>query len=273
MYECKILADSWSTSGHRLTTFEVTFPRFILAEFNTHRMLSRNAASSRAIPINKRIEAIEKDPYIPEEWGSKKAGMQAGPPIEDVAPLRRRWLYARDQAIDNARWLDESGVHKQLVNRLLEPFAWVTVVASATTWDNFFHLRTHPDAQPEFQIIAKMMQSAMRVSRPPTLQSYDWHLPYITPEEVEAEDRDYIVLARMSSARCARVSYLTHDGKRDRDKDLELANRLFTSGHMSPFEHPAMAQDKPYAAGNFLGWTPYRKFLVNEDDPLRDKPQ
>lgn len=270
MYSCKILADSTGLGGNnqRLTTFEITFPRIILAEFNTHRMLSRNAASSRAIPVRRRIEEINNHPYMPEVWGSNQAGMQASDEIVDTEKARNAWLQARNEAVKAARALVHLNVHKQLVNRLLEPFSWVTVVVSATDWGNFFHLRTHPDAQPEFQTIARMMRDMYINHASDMLRPDEWHLPYVTQEDLDEQKNDYTTLARISAARCARVSYLTHDGVRDREKDLQLATRLHTAGHMSPFEHPAMALPVPAQWGNFTGFKQYRKLLKNEHDPL-----
>lgn len=273
MYQAKILADSITRARHRLTTFEVTFPRFILAEFNTHRMLSRNAASSRAVPVKKRIEAVENDPFVPEMWGTNKPGMQAGDLLSqeqsDIA--RTVWQRAREVAIMSARQLERAGVHKQLANRLLEPFSWVTVVASATDWDNFFNLRCHPDAQPEFQKIACMMRDVYGAHTPQLAKGGQWHLPYIQPYE-----QDYNTpgvtghrLALISAARCARVSYITHDGKRDASKDLELYDKLVTAGHLSPLEHPAQSQGAfPNESGNFTGWTQLRKLIPFEYNPL-----
>ena len=65
MIKAEIIADSLSPQGHRLTTFICVFPRIVLAEFNTHRMLSRNSASSRAIPFNKMLEMVKTNPFIP----------------------------------------------------------------------------------------------------------------------------------------------------------------------------------------------------------------
>lgn len=271
MYDVIVRCDSVGPHNVRLTTLEVTFPRFMLAEFNTHRMLSRNAASSRAIPTAKIISAVQKDPYIPGEWGSKKPGMQAGPPVEDDAPLRDIWIRARDQAIDSARWLDSRNVHKQLVNRLLEPFMWVTVVVTATDWDNFFNLRTHPDAQPEFRNIARLMRSALQEATPERLQPDAWHMPYITPDDKKHHSLRELLQA--SAARCARVSYLTQTLERDIAFDIKLAKTLLANGHMSPFEHPAVCQEIPRRIGNFTGWTQYRKLIPREADPLGYRPE
>jgi hypothetical protein len=276
-YEAKIIADSISPAGVRLTTLQVTFPRFILAEFNTHRAFSRNSASSRAIPVKKHIEAVLADPFIPEQFGRNQKGMQARHNLEgeDAALAHEIWIGTLSVAALEAQHLDEIGVHKQLANRLLEPFMWHTVVVTATDWENFFHLRCHPDAQPEFQKIAGMMRDVMDTSTPIARLSIEWHLPYTVGDDAEdvrpnrTTDEAWGTLARISSARCARVSYLTHDGKRDTEADLALATKLLAAGHMSPFEHPAIPINTATEyCGNFRGWMQYRKLIPGESDPL-----
>jgi hypothetical protein len=278
-YEAKIIADSISPAGIRLTTLQVTFPRFLLAEFNTHRAFSRNSASSRAIPVKKRIQQVMADPFIPEQFGRNQKGMQAHHNLEgeSVTTARGIWMGSLNVAVLEAQHLDEIGVHKQLANRLLEPFSWHTVVVTATDWDNFFHLRCHPDAQPEFQKIAGMMRDVMEASIPRLILMREWHLPYIRNEDwAETEplmDSTWTqggLLARISSARCARTSYLTHEGVRNVDADLALVNsKLLPSGHMSPFEHPATPMDTATEYyGNFKGWMQYRKLIPGESDPL-----
>lgn len=245
----KVIADSVSPDGARLTTLEVTLPRIVLAEFNTHRMLSRNSASSRAIPVEKRIAMIEADPFVPEAFGKNQRGMQAGDALEGEAELRARlaWYNAMNAAVVQAGELAKLEVHKQLANRLLEPFAWHTIVCTATEWENFFALRCHPNAQPEIRTAAEMMREAMRSSYPHPVDYNDWHLPYLqTGEAFDFDVQDgrppfpaIPTKVKVSVARCARVSYLTHDGKRDPSADLALYDRLASAGHMSPLEHVA----------------------------------
>lgn len=247
-YEEKILADSIA-SGVRLTTHLITHPRFILAEVNTHRVFSRNSASSRAIPVEKRIEQILADPFVPEAFGANKKGMQAGETLGDDDQIRAQafWLRAMDAAIVNARQLALAGVHKQWANRVLEPYCWHTAIVTSTEWDNFFALRCNPEASPEFRKIAEMMRDAMALSKPKELAPGEWHLPLVFDEDYEQtimQRPEYPTwvqerLSKLSVARCARVSYLTHEGKRDINADLVLYDRLLTSGHMSPFEHAA----------------------------------
>jgi thymidylate synthase ThyX len=265
-----VVLDSIAPSQARLTTLEVTMPRFLLAQFNTHRSFSRNAASSRAIPTTKMLERIQQHPFVPQEWGTNQRGMQAGPSLDDAGAeeARKAWLACRDDTIRSVQRLHELGVHKQLANRLLEPFMWVTVIVSATEWANFFNLRLHEDAQPELQTVARLMAAALDESTPRPVPEGAWHLPYI--QESERAELPLEVQQQCSVARCARVSYLTHDGKRDIQKDQELYERLLGGsgfGHWSPFEHVATprpgAQPDP-REGNFRGWVQYRKTFANE---------
>lgn len=240
-YNAEVIADSVSSAGHRLTTLEATFPRMVLSEFNTHRMLSRNSASSRAIPVAKQLERIKDDPYIPEHWGKNQPGMQAYEELTsvEIAKAGYEWLRGRDNAVATAEALLKIGLHKQLANRVLEPFSWHTVIVTATEWSNFKALRANPDAQPEIRTIAEQMQDAMDNSTPRLLQEGEWHLPLIQPDEYDGEFEFSEKARHVSSGRSARVSYMTHHGVRDQDKDIELYERLASSGHMSPLEHVA----------------------------------
>lgn len=302
-FEAKVLADSVSPAGHRLTTLEATFPRFVLAEFNTHRVFSRNSASSRAIPVAKQLRRVLEDPYVPIEFGSNQPGMQAGPPLAGAArdAAEAEWLAARDDAVrhvlglmtspGNVARFDDLGacleaaegslktppsewlnVHKQVANRLLEPFMWHTVIVSSTTWDNFWNLRCHPDAQPEIRLIATKMREAFEASEPAPLEPDEWHLPL-----TKVSDREEIAsteeLIKVSIGRCARVSYLTHAGARDPSADIGLYDRLLESGHMSPMEHVARPMnpaelDRGEWCGNFQGWCAHRKLIPGEENPL-----
>lgn len=243
-YEAKILADSVSPGGHRLTTFQITFPRIVLAEINTHCMLSKSSASSRAIPVAKRIDAVRRDPFIPKSFGKNRPGMQATEQLEltEGERARRCWEDATQIALSFAHELSEIGVHKQLANRLLEPFSWHTAIVTGTDWSNFFNLRDNPDAQGEFQEAASMMRTLYDLYEPRVLKEGEWHLPLVTgydEDENVASGATGIELARVSAARCARVSYLTHEGVRDVGTDVLLYGKLRKAGHMSPFEHTA----------------------------------
>ena len=267
-YSARILADNVAPSGYRLTTFEVTFPRIVLAEFNTHRALSRNSASSRAIPVERMIARVEADPFIPTYWGANQKGMQAEREIDSGHRVvaESLWRAAVEDAVLNARRLLALGVHKQLANRLLEPFMWQTVIVTATDYENFFALRNHPDAQPEIREVASRMESLYRTAIPVPVEVGFWHMPLLDDTEaLKADGYSEDELRRISVGRCARVSYLTHDGKRDPKADLDLYERLRFSGHMSPFEHVAMAGAEKVQSGNFTGWVQLRKMVSGEE--------
>ncbi len=228
----RVLADSISPDGVRLTTLLVRMPRIVLAEFNTHRMLSKSSASSRAIPIETMLRRVIDDPYIPEQWGQNGKGMQAHGAVSDDAAEAALscWLSARDHAVEHAKALAAIGIHKQTANRLLEPFAWHEVICTATEWSNFFNLRCNPLAHPAIRLTAEAMRDVISERVPTQLGYDDWHLPLVDP----IRDKGLSVFDRIkvSTARCARVSYLTHEGVRDPTKDSELHDALVTNGHM-----------------------------------------
>lgn len=257
-YAARVLLDSISETGVRLTTVAVTLPRFVLAEFNTHRMFSRNSASSRAIPTSKMIERAQSDPVMPVEWGRNQKGMSASERLteEEEEEAKRAWLDARDAAVDRAQRLQHLRVHKQIVNRVLEPYLWHTVIVTATEWDNFFELRCSPNAQPEIREAAVHMREAMDASTPTPVSEGGWHLPFVQPDE---RSLDVETRKRIAVARCARVSYLTHEGKREIEKDLELFERLKRDHHLSPFEHVATPTDDKAFHANFRGWVQMRR--------------
>jgi thymidylate synthase ThyX len=265
-YSVKVLKDSINSNKQRLTTLEITFPRCVLSEFNTHRMFSRNSSSSRAIPIEKIIKRVTEDPFIPVYWGKNKSGMQATEELsfreQDVA--KEKWLFAMKAAVNSVYQLLALNVHKQISNRILEPWMWQTVIVTATEWENFFALRCHPDAQPEIRKAAVMMKDAMNNSTPTPIKYGDWHLPLVDDLiQLRVDKFDLEDIKRISVGRCARVSYLTHDGKRDPKADIELCNKLLKGGHMSPFEHVA-TPDSGIQNSNFIGWKQFRKELPNE---------
>lgn len=284
-YSARVVADSVSNvqglAPARLTTLEVTFPRFVLAEFNTHRVFSRNSASSRAILVEKRIRDVRANPFVPEAFAANKRGMQAGEALEVTEQYRaeQSWIAAAARACDAAEELAALGVHKQWANRLIEPFAWHTVVVTSTEWTNFWNLRISSLAQPEIRRAAELMLEAYDASTPRGVGLGGWHLPYVDADDVAAlaafetySDRG-VARALVSSARCARVSYLTHDGRRDVEEDLALADRLLTSRHMSPFEHAAFVDEAfvnpmrattPIASNFAAPWTQYRKLIRDE---------
>ena len=259
-FSARVLTDSMSPAGTRLTTMEVRFPRFVLSEFNTHRVFSRNSASSRAVPTSKMIERVLENPAMPVEWGVNKPGMSASEALTDeqAEEAKSLWLQARDRAVESVRSLQHLNVHKQVINRILEPFMWHTVIVTATEWENFYILRCAPNAQPEIQVAAKLMRAAMDESVPRAVGIGHWHLPLVQDDERHLPLED---LKKISAARCARVSYLTHDGKRDIEKDVELCERLRSDGHLSPFEHVATPSDDMDFHANFRGWIQMRKAI------------
>jgi thymidylate synthase ThyX len=312
----KVIADSISEHGVRITTLELRYWRFIHSEFMTHRMFSRNASSSRAIPVNKMIDWIEEDPAIPIYWGKNKPGMQAvaeadslikSPNTDLMLPSKDAWFEARDSAILYARAFAEAGYHKQLVNRILEPFSWITVCVTATDWKNFYALRDHSAAQPEIKNLAVEMKSvtqrpfveedddyyefmrvhmgevqnivrdSMESSQPAFVGKNDWHLPYVQYEDwqnIAINSNIYDLdpntgfnqnLIKVSAARCARVSYKTHEGKTPEiDQDLKLYYDLYAEKHVSPFEHQATPFTMDTYIKNFRGWKSHRSMVEGE---------
>ena len=270
MISAKVVADSVSYTGKRITTLEVKFHRFILSEFDTHRVFSRNFSSSRAIPTKKLLEQVRTNPAIPIHWGKNEAGMQANQELEGLAlaEAQKQWRFAAIDAAENAERLANLGAHKQIVNRIIEPFLWVTGIVTSTEWNNWFELRDHPDAQPEIHELARCMRTALNSSLPYHLEHGEWHLPYVTPSEIETYPLD--LCQKISAARCCRVSYLKHDGtKPNIDEDLALFDRLAGSVplHASPLEHqatPCVSSIDDKNSGNFKGWIQYRKLWEKE---------
>ena len=248
--------------GERITTMVLKYPRYIHSEVMTHRQFSRNAASSRAIPTRKLLDQVLDTPVVPIEWGSNQSGMQAGDEISEMLhdDAERHWLDARDAAHTAAAGLAELGVHKQYVNRLLEPFLYIEVVVTATDWSNFFRQRISPLAQPEIKALAVAMKEAYDASEPEDVST---HRPFIRTEEASLADP---VLDAVSVARSARVSYLNHDtGDVDVSKDLELFQRLLLAEpmHASPFEHLATKGLSRSRYANYTGWMSARWLLEN----------
>lgn len=299
--EVKIICDSVSPENIRLTTFQLRYWRPIHAELMTHRVFSRNAGSSRARPSAAIIEQVRKDPWGPLHWGANQPGMQANNSVDDYTAVlgQNAWGVAAEAAAISAETMTKLGLHKQIVNRVLEPFTYIDVLVTSTQYANWFALRNHPDAQPEIQDLARRMQEEYNKSKPDLLQEGDWHLPYITLEDYD-EVRDYLkkgritrdepeekeiikTLCKISAARCARISYKPFDGSSGSiEKDIELHDKLVVSqpAHASPAEHQATPDqivthaDEPFddwvspqLHGNLTGWVQYRKTLRNEFVP------
>lgn len=278
----RVITDSINPNGERLTTVEVTLNRYILAELNTHRILSKNSASSRAIPVKQIMRQVWSNPALPVSWGANQAGMQARSELSGWRRrfARRLFLLARIPALIVAWLMTRVGLHKQVVNRILEPWVWHTAVVSGTEWENFFKLRLHPDAQPEFQELARCIKVAMDDSKPKNIPWGGWHLPYVdgpitydhacasvihSPEHNPAWAQR---VAKVAVACCARVSYVRQNDRRSEQEDIAFTERLAGSGHWSPFEHVAQAKIGHF--GNFFGWKQLRSFYkecgVDESD-------
>ncbi len=280
----KIIADSRClVTGKRITTMQLRYQRLIHPEFMTHRVFSRNASSSRAVPIKKLIEEARYDTAMPVRFGANQPGMQdKGGDLDqwvnnwdrrsDLDALnlssREAWIRAANLMADAAQAFNDAGYHKQVVNRLLEPFTHINVVVTSTQWANFYALRRHEDADPTMRALADSMWEAHQASTPKVIDENTWHLPYITEEDKENLSTMQLLIS--SAARCARVSYNKHDGSSPSfDDDLALYQKLVTAElvHASPLEH--QARPDPYVLspkqwGNFDGYVQFRKTVPNE---------
>lgn len=283
--ETKILLDSITEGGSRLTTWELTYHRMFHAEVMTHREFSRNAASSRAIPASKLRKRVIDNPAVPVHWGANQKGMQALTEVADPVAAREWWLRGRDLMVKHHEEGEQLGLHKQIVNRTIEPWMMITIICSMTSPANLFYLRHHKDAEPGFQKLASLMRSDYYESTPKYLSPGEWHTPLVSSEDVGPAnglvaqggpgfDSTSELIRKISTGRCARVSYLTHDGKRDLLEDIRLHDQLAATAslgaepmHASPFEHVAQAVGGRQRIGNFEGWKQYRKFFPREAGP------
>lgn len=301
MIKATIIADSISAhTNQRITTFELEYHRYIHAELMTHRQFSRNSASSRAIPINKMLAHIETNTATPIHWGLNQSGMQAKAEQADPDIATEVWMRARDRAIESARELAELGLHKQIVNRVLEPFQVMKVIVTATSFDNFFNLRCHPAAQPEIRHLAELMLKAMQESTPETLYHGEWHTPYVHHSRHGVDDTleyytwdndgniNYLTsdeAIKVSCSCAAQVSYRKNDNSID--KAISIYDKLVNSDpvHASAFEHcatPIFDNNQRgithwidtytinntsivYCSGNFTNWVQYRQLIPNHD--------
>lgn len=281
-----VVLDSISEAGQRLLTIQYTAPKFILAQLNTHRVFSRNARSSRAVPVKVMIDEVRRDPVIPLRLGKNQPGMVAGELIEgdDLKAILAEWLQAAHDAANHAEWMALRGAHKEHCNRVLEPYAWTHGVISSTEWENFFELRIAEDAQPEMDALAMAVLSAMNASKPRLLKHGEWHLPFIMNEDVEmaVEAEQFgdvpalVLLRKLSVARCARVSYRPFDGNASWEREFERYGQLLRDRHWSPFEHQAtpdrridlgdqLVWENEEAHANFVGWRQHRHTVTLTD--------
>ena len=260
-----VIEDTMSPGGVRLTTLELVYPRYIHSEVMTHRVFSRNASSSRATPLQVNLDEVCLDPVFFDFVGKNQKGMVATEPLNDVLvdDFKTDWESLGIMVASHVAKMNEKyGIHKQTLNRALEPWLRIRTLVTATEWDNFFKLRLSPNAQPEIQSLARAMKSAMGKSEP---REELFHAPYLKPGETET----FTVFAgiRASAARCARGSYARHDGKESTlEEDTKLAKNLFDAGHMSPFEHVAMWLPDSTSDGfrhNLRGWQSVRYLAEN----------
>lgn len=294
--KARVIADSTSSVTYqRLTTLELEYPRFIHSEFMTHRMLSKNSASSRAIPIKAMHEHIKASPQEPVEWGANNPGMQSKSLLgeTEAASAKGVWNSAREQALSHAVIMSSVGAHKQIVNRLTEPFMQMKVVVSGTEWANFFWLRDHEDADPTIRELAKVAKRAMDASIPVMLLPGEWHLPYVQIDycdkdkylvySVDGVEVDLETAKKVSASCCAQVSYRKNDDSVE--KALAIYDRLINSQpiHASPVEHQAtpidygttdildvgtweegvthMSANGELWSGNFRDWIQHRQLI------------
>lgn len=281
-FQAKVVEHSHSsTSVPDLLTMQVSYPRMIHSEVMTHRVFSRNASSSRAIPVAKVIKQVWNDPAMPVHWGQNQPSMQAKQELSGFKLVAAKFLWrtAAKVAASIAWGMNKVGLHKQVANRILEPFQIIHVIITSSEWSNFDELRDHSDADPNIQTLARVMKEARKKSIPTIRSKRDaenssgWHLPYITEYEREMHFKSPLYLAKLSAARCARVSYLNHDGSApDPAKDLKLYERLVGSRpiHASPVEHQAYPDVRLAGSlewlqgdmhGNFTGWVQHRKIV------------
>lgn len=280
MYEAKVLADSLSPDGVRLVTCQVEYPHAIHKDIMTHRSFSRNFQSFRAFPPEKVIEKIQVDPFMPEAFNTRVPGMGEGDSLIDQSVARDYWERHVKESINVARVMIGLNLAKAQVNFVLQDLTSIVGIISATEWENFFGLRLainpetgKPFARPEVYKIAKMMKDAIDDSEPQSLRYGEWHLPLVSMTEMyedteEPQEINWNAWKKVSTGRCARVSYLTHDGQRDMLKDIELHDSLMGNGHLSPFEHIATPSSYgPFGgSANFRGWEQYRAAIPNEDN-------
>ena len=259
---------------------------------NTHRMISKNSASSRAIPFSKMVKMVKEDPFIPMKWMKDHRGMQGEEYLENEDKLREEWLKARDRAIEQAIKLNELGLTKQICNRILEPYLWHTALVTASEWENFFALRAEKSAEIHIQALANKMLEVYNESKPQLLKPGEWHIPFSSginmEDEIFCKTSDYEsknnIILKICTARCARVSYSNFHGNDDYNMDIKLHDNLVSSGHWSPFEHCARSMNEYESktcsfveyinnnykktqgvSGNIRGFIQYRKLFPSEN--------
>ena len=275
-YSAKVVADSIGPSGVRLLSVLCVYPLMVHAEHLRHRSFGFSVASNRAVPTRLILRQVIDDPVVPVWFGKNQGGMSAR---EELSGRRRSiacrlWLLARWPAVIFAWLLLQFGLHKQIANRILSPWQWVTVLVTGTEWENFFALRCHPDAQPEMRKAAEMMRDAIAESKPEQLREGQWHLPLVAIIEMarvtyadDPEDGNVDrFLCMVSASRCARISAVRHEERRSPKDEIAMAEKLMKSGHMSPFEHQAQALSDDRRCANLHGWRSFRSTIPNEEN-------
>lgn len=273
--DAKVIADSINpNTGKRITTLAIKIPRIILSEHNTHRSLSRNFSSSRAIPAKKLRKEAWEHPFVPIYWGANKSGMSADQQLTgfNLSMAKFSWKLAGKFAVIFHKMMEIVGVHKQTCNRIIEPWMSVVGTITSTEWDNFLCLRYDRNAQPEIIVLAKKIHDAIKASEP-TVPENGIHLPFIDEEERKTFPIDQLI--KISVARCCRTSYANCLGKKSQpEEDIKLYHRLLGNGHFSPFEHIALIPNHGRVAKelqydlqrNFRGWYQLRAFIQPESN-------
>lgn len=273
--DVKVIADSINPdTGKRITTLAIKIPRIILSEHNTHRSLSRNFSSSRAIPAKKLRKEAWEHPFVPIYWGANKSGMSADQQLTgfNLSMAKFSWKLAGKFAVMFHKMMEIVGVHKQTCNRIIEPWMSVVGTITSTEWDNFLRLRYDRNAQPEIIVLAKKIHDAIKASEP-TVPENGIHLPFIDEEERKTFPIDQLI--KISVARCCRTSYANCLGKKSQpEEDVKLYQRLLGNGHFSPFEHIALIPNHGRVAKelqydlqrNFRGWYQLRAFVQPESN-------
>ena len=250
----EIVKDSFNPEHEsRITTTLLEYPRIIHSELMTHRVFSRNASSSRAIPVSKVIEQVRNNPAMPVRFGKNQAGMQDSGSIDNVFQAKSKWLFAAAAAADHAEEMLKLNLHKQVINRILEPYQFIRVCVTSSNWGNWFNLRNHPDADPTIHALAETMLKAMDESEPYRLMPGQWHVPFVT-ESVNTKSQEFFDEAgneitleqalKISSSCAAQTSYRKLDSSLDKAEDVYKKLIESKPCHASPVEHQAMAVDK-----------------------------
>lgn len=225
-YEVELLA---YTKGpiSSIATFRLKYPRIVHAELMTHRVFSRNASSSRAVPSVTVQSEVKNDPAIPRKFQENKSGMQGGQEL-DFGHWKREWIKASEEVTQIANRF--AGCHKQIVNRITEPFSFINVIVTSTEWDNFFNLRCTDLADPTFEEVALMIREVLQKS---TAVEREWHIPYFNPD-INIE-KNLIV----STTKAAKISYNKDRMECSMEEYEKRHNQLLSDFHLSPFEHCA----------------------------------